>query len=161
MNLFAEQTILTVSRLTTLLKDLLEDNFTQVWVEGEISNLALPASGHAYFTLKDSGAMLRCVMFRGCAKALKFKIEEGMALVVRGRLSVYDQRGEYQLIVEYAEPKGLGALQAAFTQLKDRLAGEGLFSDAHKQSLPFMPQRVGVITSASGAVIHDILNVLG
>ena len=161
MNLFVEQTILTVSRLTALLKDLLEDNFAQVWVEGELSNLALPASGHAYFTLKDSGATLRCVMFRSCLKALKFKVEEGMALVVRGRLSVYDQRGEYQLIVEYAEPKGLGALQAAFTQLKERLAGEGLFSDTHKQALPSMPQRVGVVTSATGAVIHDILNVLG
>ena len=161
MDLFAEQTILTVSRLTTLLKDLLEENFSQVWVEGELSNLALPASGHAYFTLKDSSATLRCVMFRSCVKALKFKVEEGMALVVRGRLSVYDQRGEYQLIVEYAEPKGLGALQAAFMQLKERLAGEGLFNATHKQTLPTLPQRVGVVTSATGAVIHDILNVLG
>jgi len=161
MNLFAEQTILTVSRLTSLLKDLLEDNFNQVWVEGEVSNLAFPASGHIYCTLKDSGAMLRCVMFRSSAKSLKFRLEEGMALIVRGRLSVYDQRGEYQLIAEYAEPKGVGALQAAFMQLKERLAGEGLFGEAHKQALPVMPQRVGIITSASGAALHDILNVLG
>ena len=161
MNLFAEQTVLTVSRLTSLLKDLLEDNFNQVWVEGEVSNLALPASGHIYCTLKDSGAMLRCVLFRSTAKALKFNLEEGMSLIVRGRLSVYDQRGEYQLIAEYAEPKGVGALQAAFMQLKERLAGEGLFSEAHKQPLPAMPQRIAIVTSASGAVIHDILNVLG
>ena len=160
-HLFAEQIILTVSRLTSLLKDLLEDNFNQVWVEGEVSNLAFPASGHVYFTLKDSGAMLRCVMFRSGAKALKFRLEEGMALVVRGHLSVYDQRGDYQLIVEYAEPKGIGALQTAFIQMKERLAGEGMFNEAHKQPLPTMPQRIGVVTSASGAVIHDILNVLG
>lgn len=161
MNLFTEQIILTVSRLTSLLKDLIEDNFNQVWVEGEVSNLAFAASGHVYCTLKDNGAMLRCVMFRNNVKALKFKLEEGMALVVRGRLSVYDQRGEYQLIVEYAEPKGLGALQAAFIQLKERLAGEGLFNDSHKQPLPFMPSSVGIVTSTNGAAIHDILNVLG
>jgi len=160
MELFSEQTLLTVSRLTSLLKDLLEDNFGQIWVEGEVSNQTCPASGHLYFTLKDSGAMLRCVMFRTSARALKFRLEEGMALIVRGRVSVYDQRGEYQLIAEYAEPKGIGALQAAFMQLKERLAGEGLFSETHKQPLPTMPQRVGIVTSASGAAIHDILSVL-
>ncbi|NJD39135.1 MAG: exodeoxyribonuclease VII large subunit [Geobacter sp.] len=161
MNIFTEQTILTVSRLTGLVKDLLEDNFCQVWVEGELSNLAQPSSGHLYFTLKDSGAMLRCVMFRSSVKVLRFKLNEGMALIVRGRLSVYDQRGEYQLLVEYAEPKGLGALQAAFIQMKERLAGEGLFAAEHKRPLPAIPQRVTVVTSATGAAIHDILNVLG
>lgn len=161
MEIFTEQTILTVSRLTCLVKDLLEENFCQVWVEGELSNLAQPSSGHLYFTLKDSGAMLRCVMFRSSAKALRFRMNEGMALVVRGRLSVYDQRGDYQLVVEYGEPKGLGALQAAFMQLKERLTGEGLFAAGRKRSLPVMPQRVAVVTSASGAAIHDILNVLG
>lgn len=161
MNIFAEQTILTVSRLTGLVKDLLEDNFCKVWVEGELSNLAQPSSGHLYFTLKDSCAMLRCVMFRSSVKALRFKPNEGMALIVRGRLSVYDQRGDYQLLVEYAEPKGLGALQAAFIQMKERLAGEGLFAVARKRPLPSMPQRVAVVTSATGAAIHDILNVLG
>jgi len=161
MNIFSEHTILTVSRLTSLIKDLLEDNFYQVWVEGEVSNLATPASGHLYFTLKDTNAMMRCVMFRGSSKALKFSIKEGMALILRGRLSVYDQRGDYQLIVEYAEPKGIGALQAAYMQLKERLEAEGLFDEAHKRPLPRIPQRVGVITSASGAVIHDILTVLG
>lgn len=160
MNLFADQTILTVSRLTSLLKDVLEDNFGQVWVEGEISNLAFPGSGHVYCTLKDSGAMLRCVLFRSSAKALRFQLEEGMTVVVRGRLSVYDQRGDYQLIVEYAEPKGIGALQTAFIQLKERLAEEGLFREARKRPLPLMPHRVGIITSASGAAIHDIITVL-
>ena len=161
MSLFSEQTILTVSRLTALITDLLEDNFGQVWVEGEISNLSRPSSGHLYFTLKDRDAMLRCVMFRTSAKALKFRLEEGMSLVLRGRVSVYGQRGEYQLVTEYAEPKGVGALQAAFIQLKERLAAEGLFVQTLKQALPEMPQRVAVITSISGAVVHDILNVLG
>lgn len=160
MNIFTEQTILTVSRLTGLVKELLEDNFCLVWVEGELSNLAQPSSGHLYFTLKDSGAMLRCVMFRSSVKALKFRLNEGMALIVRGRLSVYDQRGDYQLLVEYAEPKGLGALQAAFIQMKERLAGEGLFAADRKRLLPRIPQRIAVVTSTTGAAIHDILNVL-
>lgn len=161
MDLFGERTIITVSRLTDLLKDLLEDNFSHVWVEGELSNLSRPASGHLYFTLKDSGAMLRCVMFRSSAKALRFRLEEGQSLVVRGRLSVYEQRGDYQLICEYLEPRGAGALQLAFMQLKERLSAEGLFDEARKRPLPALPQRVGVVTSASGAAIHDILNVLG
>lgn len=161
MDLFGERTIITVSRLTDLLKDLLEDNFSHVWVEGELSNLSQPASGHLYFTLKDSGAMLRCVMFRSSAKALRFRLEEGQSLVVRGRLSVYEQRGDYQLICEYLEPRGAGALQLAFMQLKERLSAEGLFDEARKRPLPALPQRVGVVTSASGAAIHDILNVLG
>ena len=161
MDLFGERTIITVSRLTDLLKDLLEDNFSHVWVEGELSNLSRPASGHLYFTLKDSGAMLRCVMFRSSAKALRFRLEEGQSLVVRGRLSVYEQRGDYQLICEYLEPRGAGALQLAFMQLKERLSAEGLFDEARKRPLPALPRRVGVVTSASGAAIHDILNVLG
>lgn len=160
MDLFAQHTILTVSRLTTLIKDLLEDNFTQVWVEGEISNRSLPSSGHLYFSLKDSGAAMRCVMFRSSVKALRFNLEEGMAVVLRGHLSVYDQRGDYQLIVEYAEPKGLGALQAAFLQLKERLDREGLFKSERKRPIPRMPRAVGIITSATGAVIRDIATVL-
>jgi len=161
MDLFAERTILSVSRLTSLLKDLLEENFQQVWVEGELSNLSQPASGHLYFTLKDSGAMVRCVMFRSNAKALKFRLEEGMVLILRGRLSVYDQRGDFQIICEYLEPQGAGALQLAFMQLKERLATEGLFDEAHKRPLPLLPRRVGIVTSSTGAAIHDILNVLG
>lgn len=161
MDLFSSRTIISVSRFTSLLKDLLEDNFSHVWIEGELSNLSQPASGHLYFTLKDSGAMLRCVMFRSSAKALKFRLEEGQSLIVRGRVSVYDQRGEYQLICEYLEPRGAGALQVAFMQLKERLAAEGLFAEDRKRPLPLLPRRVGVVTSASGAAIHDILNVLG
>lgn len=160
MDIFAEKTILTVSRLTALLRGVLEENFDQVWVQGEVSNFSQPSSGHLYFSLKDAGAQLRCVMFKGSARNLKFRPADGMALLARGRISVYDQRGEYQLLCEYIEPAGVGALQAAFEQLKQRLAGEGLFEQSRKRSLPFFPRRVGVITSATGAAIHDILNVL-
>jgi exodeoxyribonuclease VII large subunit len=160
MDIFSEKTILTVSRLTSLLRGVLEENFEQVWVQGEASNLSFPSSGHLYFTLKDAGAQLRCVMFKGAVKNLKFRPTDGMALIVRGRISVYDQRGEYQLICEYLEPAGVGALQMAFVQLKERLAKEGLFDEAHKHPLPAFPHRIGVITSATGAAIHDILNVL-
>jgi exodeoxyribonuclease VII large subunit len=160
MDIFSEKTILTVSRLTALLRGVLEENFEQVWVQGEVSNLSQPSSGHLYFSLKDAGAQLRCVMFKGSARNLKFRPNDGMALIARGRISVYDQRGEYQLICEYLEPAGVGALQAAFAQLKERLASEGLFNDQHKRPLPCLPRRVGVITSATGAAIHDIINVL-
>jgi exodeoxyribonuclease VII large subunit len=160
MDIFAEKTILTVSRLTALLRGVLEENFEQVWVQGEVSNLSFPTSGHLYFTLKDAGAQLRCVMFKGAAKNLKFRPGDGIALIARGRISVYDQRGEYQLICEYLEPAGVGALQLAFMQLKERLAQEGLFDESHKHPLPTFPRRVGVVTSPTGAAIHDILNVL-
>ncbi|MDD2850423.1 MAG: exodeoxyribonuclease VII large subunit [Desulfuromonadaceae bacterium] len=160
MDIFAEKTILTVSRLTALLRGLLEENFEQLWVQGEVSNLSYPSSGHCYFTLKDAGAQLRCVMFKGTVKNLKYRLSDGMALIVRGRISVYDQRGEYQLICEYAEPDGIGALQTAFVQLKEKLASESLFAESHKVRLPCFPRRIGVITSLTGAAIHDILNVL-
>lgn len=160
MDIFSEKTILTVSRLTAILRGVLEENFEQIWVQGEVSNLSLPSSGHIYFTLKDTGAQIRSVMFKGSAKNLKFRPTDGMALIVRGRISVYDQRGEYQLICEYLEPSGVGALQTAFIQMKERLGREGLFSDAHKKSLPRLPRCIGVITSPTGAAIHDILNVL-
>jgi len=135
MDIFAEKTILTVSRLTALLRGVLEENFEQVWVQGEVSNLSFPSSGHLYFTLKDAGAQLRCVMFKGAAKNLKFRPGDGIALIARGRISVYDQRGEYQLICEYLEPAGVGALQLAFMQLKERLAQEGLFDESRKRPL--------------------------
>ena len=160
LDIFSEKTILTVSRLTALLRGVLEENFEQLWVQGEVSNLSYPSSGHCYFTLKDSGAQLRCVMFKSAVKNLKFRLTDGMALIVRGHVSVYDQRGEYQLICEYMEPAGVGALQTAFVQLKEKLAGEGLFADTHKVSLPGFPRKIGVITSPTGAAIHDILNVL-
>lgn len=160
LELFSDKRILTVSRLTALIKGVLEENFEHVWVEGEVSNLAMPVSGHLYFTLKDAGAQLRCVMFRASARALRFKPKDGMGLIVRGRLSLFEPRGEYQLIVEYLEPQGVGALQLAFAQLKERLAREGLFEEAHKKPIPKLPQRIGIVTSATGAAVHDILNVL-
>ncbi len=160
MDIFSEKTILTVSRLTALLRSVLEENFEQVWVQGEVSNLSQPSSGHLYFSLKDAGAQLRCVMFKGAAKNLKFRPDNGMGLLARGRISVYDQRGEYQLICEYLEPSGVGALQMAFIQLKERLAKEGLFDEDRKRPMPSFPRRVGVITSSTGAAIHDILNIL-
>jgi len=160
LDIFSEKTILTVSRLTALLRGVLEENFEQLWVQGEVSNLSYPSSGHCYFTLKDAGAQLRCVMFKSAVKNLKFRLTDGMALIARGRISVYDQRGEYQLICEYMEPAGIGALQTAFVQLKEKLAHEGLFAETHKISLPRFPRKIGVITSPTGAAIHDILNVL-
>lgn len=160
MDLYTEKRILTVTQLTNLVKGVLEENFDRVWVEGEVSNLAMPVSGHCYFTLKDAGAQLRCVMFRASARALKFRPSDGMGLVLRGRLSIYEQRGEYQLIVEYMEPKGMGALQMAFIQLKERLAKEGLFDEAHKKPIPLLPRRIAIVTSPTGAAVHDILNVL-
>lgn len=158
--MFTEKRILSVSQLTSLIREVIEENFEHVWVEGEVSNLAEPASGHLYFTLKDAKAQIRCVLFRASSRVLKFKVTNGMALVLRGRLSVYDQRGDYQFIAEYLEPKGIGALQLAFTQLKEKLAREGLFDEAHKKPLPGLPRRIGVVTSTSGAAIHDILTVL-
>ncbi|MFA7406057.1 MAG: exodeoxyribonuclease VII large subunit, partial [Pelobacteraceae bacterium] len=160
MDIFSEKTILTVSRLTALLRGVLEENFEQLWVQGEVSNLSYPSSGHCYFTLKDAGAQLRCVMFKGAVKNLKFRLTDGMALIARGRISVYDQRGEYQLICEYLEPAGIGALQTAFVQLKEKLTLEGLFAEEHKVDMPRFPRKIGVITSPTGAAIHDILNVL-
>ena len=160
MDIFSEKRILTVSRLTALVRSTLEENFEQVWVEGEVSNFSAPSSGHFYFTLKDGGAQLRCVMFKGAAKNLRFRPKDGMVLILRGRITVYEQRGDYQLIAEYAEPQGIGALQLAFQQLKERLAREGLFDEAHKKPLPALPQRIGVVTSPTGAAIHDILTVV-
>ena len=146
--------------MTALIRGVLEENFEHVWVEGELSNCAIPASGHFYCTLRDSGAQIRCVMFKASLRALRFRPRDGMRIVVRGRISVYDQRGEYQLLADYLEPQGIGALQMAFIQLKERLAAEGLFDESRKRELPKLPQRIGVVTSATGAAIHDILHVL-
>ena len=152
--------MLTVSRLATLLKEVLEDNFAQVLVEGEISNFSVPASGHFYFSLKDESAQLRAVMFRTQARRLPFRPENGMRVILSGRVSLNSQRGEVQLITETLEPRGVGSLQVAFEQLKNKLAGEGLFAEARKRPLPTFPRTVGVVTSATGAAIHDIVNVL-
>jgi exodeoxyribonuclease VII large subunit len=149
-----------VSELTQVLKGLLETQFADVWVAGEISNFRPAASGHLYFTLKDANAQLRAVCFRNSARYLKFKPQEGVSVIARGRLSVYEARGEYQLLVEFLEPAGLGALQLAFEQRKAKLASEGLFDAARKKPLPVLPRTVGIVTSPSGAVIRDILRVL-
>ncbi len=154
------QRILTVSELTVLVRGRLEQSFPEVWVEGELSNLRTPASGHLYFTLKDTQTQIRAVLFRGGAQRLRFSLQEGLQVVVRGRLTVYEPRGEYQVVVDYLEPKGVGALQLAFEQLKEKLAREGLFDESRKRPLPFLPRRVGVVTSLSGAAVRDILTVL-
>lgn len=152
--------IISVSRLIAVVQELVEDNFVEVLVQGELANFSRPASGHCYFTLKDQRSQIRCVQFRSSARQLRFLPEDGMEIICRGRLSVYSQRGDLQLIVEGLEPVGLGGLQLAFEQLKDRLRQEGLFSLDRKRPLPVFPLTVGVVTSATGAAIQDILNVL-
>lgn len=134
--------------------------FTDIFVAGEISGMKLATSGHYYFTLKDSQSQLRCVCYKMTARYLRFKPQDGAAVIVRGRVDLYDARGELQLIVDSLEPQGLGALQAAFEKLKQRLAMEGLFDAARKKPLPALPERIGIVTSPTGAVIRDILNVL-
>jgi exodeoxyribonuclease VII large subunit len=152
--------IYTVSQLTAEVKSLLERNFEHLWVEGEISNLRLPSSGHLYFTLKDESAQVRGVMFRLQNRLLKFEPADGLQVVCYGRLTVYEPRGEYQIVVDYMEPKGLGALQLAFEQLKEKLSQEGLFDPAHKKPLPHLPQKIGIVTSPTGAAIRDILQII-
>jgi exodeoxyribonuclease VII large subunit len=152
--------ILTVSELTLLVRDSLERAFSDIWLEGEISNLRSPGSGHLYFTLKDSVTQIRAVLFRAQAQRLRFALKEGLHVIVRGRVTVYEPRGEYQVVIEAAEPKGIGALQLAFEQLKEKLAAEGLFDPARKRPLPFLPRCVGVVTSPTGAAIRDILTIL-
>ncbi len=152
--------IYTISQLTAEIKNLLEKNFEYIWLEGEISNLRSPSSGHLYFTLKDEGAQVRGVMFKLQKRLLKFDPSDGLHVVCYGRLSVYEPRGEYQVLVDYMEPKGLGALQLAFEQLKEKLGKEGLFDPAHKKPLPPFPQKIGIITSPTGAAIRDILQII-
>lgn len=154
----SEVTSLTVSQLNKQAKRLLESHFDYIWVEGEISNLAQPSSGHWYFSLKDSGAQVRCAMFRNRNQLVKIKPENGQQVRIRCRVSLYEGRGDFQLIVEFIEAAGAGALQAAFDQLKNRLGHEGLFDADRKQPLPLNCRNVGVITSPSGAAIRDILS---
>jgi exodeoxyribonuclease VII large subunit len=156
----APQQILSVSELTGMLRERLEQAFPQVWVEGEVSNLRAPGSGHLYMTLKDNLSQIRAVLFRMSAQRLRFALREGLCVIVRGRLSVYEQRGEYQLVLDYVEPKGIGALQIDFEQLKEKLAREGLFDPARKRPLPLLPSRVGLVTSPTGAAIRDMLSVI-
>jgi exodeoxyribonuclease VII large subunit len=152
--------VLTVSHLNALLQEVVEDNFLHVRVEGEVSNFSAPGSGHFYFCLKDAQAQIRSVFFRTRNRLLSFRPQNGMHVLCSGRLSLYPQRGEVQLIVEEVAPVGVGSLQLAFDQLRARLASEGLFAPARKRPLPSFPAVVGVVTSATGAAIHDILNVL-
>jgi exodeoxyribonuclease VII large subunit len=152
--------IYTVSEVTRMVKMELESAFPLLWVEGEISNFHRHHSGHLYFTLKDETSQLRTVMFRGEAGKVPFELEDGLQVVARGRINVYEPRGEYQLIVELLEPKGKGALQLAFEQLKEKLKKEGLFDSALKKKLPVLPKKVGVVTSPRGAAIVDIIRTL-
>jgi exodeoxyribonuclease VII large subunit len=152
--------VYSVSQLNKAVRTFLEGKFPLIWVEGEISNLARPSSGHMYFSLKDEEAQVRCAMFRNKNMLLRFKPENGMQIKLRARVSLYEGRGEFQLIAEHMEEAGFGALQRAFELLKQKLSEEGLFSEPHKKPLPAYPRRVGVITSSTGAALRDILHVL-
>jgi exodeoxyribonuclease VII large subunit len=156
----SQRHILTPSSLNRLVRDLLGDVFPLVWIEGELSNVAKPASGHLYFTLKDSGAQVRCAMFKMKAATLRFRPVDGMQVLVRAKVGLYEPRGEFQLVAESMEPAGEGALQREFEQLKARLDAEGLFAQARKRPLPRYARRIGVITSATGAAVRDVLSVL-
>ncbi len=154
--------ILTVSQLNNNIKLLFEETFDFIWVEGEVSNLRRPQSGHVYFTLKDDKSQIKAVFFRqfgGYKQRTNFELEEGLSVLCRARLNVYLPRGEYQLVIESVEPLGVGALQKAFEQLKAKLLAEGLFDERYKKSIPFLPKKIGVVTSPTGAVIKDILNI--
>ncbi len=153
--------IYTVSELTREIRFSLENTFGAIWVEGEVSNFIRHTSGHCYFSLKDAESVLSCVIFKRIADALKFDIENGMRFICFGRISVYDKRGQYQLYIEEAEPKGVGALQLAFEQLKNKLQQEGLFDAVHKKAIPVLPRKIGIVTSPTGAAIRDILHVVG
>jgi exodeoxyribonuclease VII large subunit len=152
--------IYTVSDLTREIRDRLETFFSLVWVSGEVSNLRQPLSGHYYFTLKDAGAQLRSVLFKGTHQHMRLKPQEGSQFLFRGRLTVYEPRGEYQLIVDYLEPLGLGALAQAFEVLKNRLEAEGLFAPELKKPLPFLPKKIALVTSPTGAAVRDFLRLL-
>lgn len=154
-----EKHIYTVSELTKYIRVILEDSFPGVWVEGEISNFVLHSSGHMYFSMRDATAVLKCAMFKRANEKLKFQPKNGMKIICFGSVSVYEARGDYQMIVEEIEPKGIGALQLQFQQLKERLLKEGLFDESHKVRVPFLPTRIGIVTSPTGAAIRDILNI--
>jgi exodeoxyribonuclease VII large subunit len=150
----------TVSELAARLRGVLEEAFDEIWVQGEISGGRTWNSGHYYFTLKDANAQIKGLVFRSTLQRLKFKPQDGLSVTVRGRISVYEPKGEYQLVCEYLEPQGLGELQLAFEQLKKKLAAEGLFAEARKRPLPALPRRIGIVTSIDGAALRDIVRVL-
>ncbi len=155
-----ERRVWTVRALVSAVRSHIEREYSDCWVEGEISNLRIPDSGHLYFTLKEESAQIRVVMFRSSAKLLRFRPENGLQVTVRGRITVYEDRGELQISAEFMEPKGAGALQLAFEQLKARLQAEGLFEASRKKPIPPLPQKIGIITSPQGAALRDILNIL-
>ncbi|HEU4926174.1 MAG TPA: exodeoxyribonuclease VII large subunit [Vicinamibacterales bacterium] len=157
----ARRRIVTVSEVTAEIRSALESGFGELWIEGEISNCRVWNTGHVYFTLKDPAAQLKAVMFRSAYRYLKFKIEDGIHVVARGRLGVYEPKGEYQLVCEHLEPQGRGALQLAFEQLKRKLQAEGLFAADRKRPIPSLPRKIGIVTSLDGAALRDILKVLG
>src|SRR5262252_7356406 len=154
------RTILSVTELTIRVRDALEQQVGEIWVEGELSNCRVWNTGHLYFTLKDSSSQLRGFMFKSALRYLRFKPVDGTRVIARGRISVYEPKGEYQLVCEHLEPQGLGALQLAFDQLKKRLQIEGLFDAARKRALPALPKKIGIVTSLDGAAIRDIIKVL-
>ena len=159
-NLMPERRVWTVTELTARVRDLLARNFTDIWVQGEISNCREAQSGHIYCTLKDERAQVRCVCFKNQLRGMKFRPEDGLHVTVRGSISVYESRGEYQIYVEHIEPVGLGALQLAFEQLKKRLEADGLFATERKKPLPLLPSRIGLITSPRGAAVRDFVRIL-
>ena len=160
LNLVPDRKVWTVSQLTARIRDLLEAEFDDVWIAGEISNTHASQAGHIYFTLKDEKSQIRCACFRDKLRAIKFRPADGLNVTVRGSISIYEARGEYQVYVTQIEPIGLGALQLAFEQLKARLAAEGLFDEERKQPLPLLPRRIGLITSPTGAAVRDVLRIL-
>jgi exodeoxyribonuclease VII large subunit len=160
MEAAAARKVLTVSQVNKLVASMLGEYFSDVWIEGEVSNFKAYASGHLYFALKDEGSQIQAVCFRHSAQRLKFRLEDGLAVVGHGRLEVYQPTGKYQVILDTIEPKGLGALQKAFEQLKRKLEKEGLFAPERKRALPVLPRTVGIVTSPSGAAIHDMLRTL-
>jgi exodeoxyribonuclease VII large subunit len=155
-----EKHIYSITELTRRIRESLEANFAGLLVEGEVSNLRIPSSGHLYFTLKDAESQLKCVMFRHLNQFLKFELKDGLQVLARGQITVYEKRGDYQLLVEKLEPRGQGALQLAFEQLKEKLEKEGLFLKEHKKVIPLLPMQIGIVTSPTGAAIRDILNVI-
>ena len=155
-----ERRVWTVRGLVAAVRTHVEREYSDAWVEGEISNFRAPDSGHLYFTLKDGNAQIRVVMFRSAARLLRFRPEDGMQVVVRGRVTIYEDRGELQISAEYIEPKGAGSFQVAFEQLKAKLEAEGLFATQRKKTIPTLPARIGLVTSPQAAALRDILNIL-
>ncbi len=155
-----EKKVFTVSELNLYIKKELEKTFSSVWLEGEVSNLRIPQSGHCYLTLKDEGGQIKAIIFKAALRMLKFAPKEGQHLLCRGRVSVYEPRGEYQIVLETVEPKGIGALQLAYEQLKEKLRLKGFFDPVHKKPIPSFPQKIGIITSPTGAALRDMLQII-